>query len=337
VVAVVIWTFPVAADLWIINILTVRNADFQRKGAMADISDSYAFLRRHAAELVAFAVVARQGQVSSAAPILRLSQPGLSQRIRHLEDGLGTALFERSGRGVALTPAGAGLLARIEPHLAPIAEALADLRRQRNDPEVLIAVDYAFAAFWIMPRLAALGDATGAVPISVLASQTPSATLSAHPDLVVRMGAPDPSSGAETRLFGERVSAVASPGFLRRHAGATTPGDLTGMPLLSLSGAGPWFDWESWFRHFGVTPEGGLRKTSFNTYDLVVQAAVAGHGIALGWHGLIDDKLGEGALVPVLPHVAESPRGYFIALPRKPASAAARRVHDWIVAAAGGS
>ncbi len=303
---------------------------------MADISGSYAFLRRHAAGLVAFVVVARAGSVSSAAPLLRLSQPGLSQRIRHLEEALGTALFQRTARGVAPTPAGADLLARIEPHLAPIAEALADLRRQGTDPEVLIAVDYAFAAFWILPRLAALTAAVGPVSISVLATPAPSAALPARPDLVVRMGAPDPGA-EETKLFGERVSAVASPGFLGRHRGASGPGDLAGMPLLGLSNAGGWFDWDGWFRHFGVEPAAGPGGARFNTYDLVVQAAVAGHGVALGWHGLIDDRLRDGTLVPVLPQVAESPRGYFIALARPPATGPARRVHDWIVAAAQGA
>ncbi|WP_413870633.1 LysR family transcriptional regulator [Albidovulum sp.] len=302
---------------------------------MADITATYGFLRRHAAELVAFAAVARAGSVSAAAPHLGLSQPGLSQRIRHLEAAVGLALFARSARGVVLTPAGATLFARIEPHLGAIAGALADARRQARAPEVLIAVDYAFAAFWILPRLAALGEAVRPVPISVLAAQNPAASLPAGPDIVVRMGAPDPAGG-ETRLIGERVSAVASPGFVARHPGAAAPADLARMPLLGLSGAGGWFDWESWFAHFGAGAPAGLRMTRFNTYDLVVQAAVAGHGVALGWHGLIDGKLKEGALVPVLPHVAESPRGYFIALARVPAGAAARRAHDWIVAEAAG-
>jgi DNA-binding transcriptional LysR family regulator len=233
---------------------------------------------------------------------------------------------------VVPTPAGAALFARIEPHLGAIAGALADLGREARAPEVLIAADYAFAAFWIMPRLAALGEAVRPVPISVLAAQTPSASLPAGPDIVVRMGAPDPAGG-ETRLIGERVSAVASPGFLKRHPGAAAPGDLARMPLLGLSNAGGWFDWGGWFAHFGVAAPAGLRMTRFNTYDLVVQAAVAGHGVALGWHGLIDGKLGEGALVPVLPHVAESGHGYFISLARRPATGAARRAHDWIVAA----
>jgi DNA-binding transcriptional LysR family regulator len=80
---------------------------------------------------------------------------------------------------------------------------------------------------------------------------------------------------------------------------------------------------------------GRLAKTSFNTYDLVVQAAVDGHGVALGWHGLVDRLLDQGALVRAVPDVAESDRGYFLSLRKTPAGEAARRVHDWMAEAAG--
>ena len=294
---------------------------------MADITMAYTFLRRHAAELVAFAAVAQQGQLSSAARSLGLSQPGLSQRIRHLEESLDTKLFDRGHRGVTLTPAGADLIARIEPHLTVLAEAVLDFRRQKQMPNVLISVDYAFASFWIMPRLAALREIIHPVDISVLASQDPRGNKGMMPDLIVRMGQAD---GAATRLTRERVSAICSPDFLRRHAALNGPADLLRMPLLSLSGQGAWFDWTAWFRHFGLPRGAGPEPASFNTYDLVIQAAVSGHGVALGWHGLIDGKLESGELVRAVPEVAESDRGYFLSFGKEPPSAAARRVRDWM-------
>lgn len=298
---------------------------------MADINQAYTFLRRHAAELVAFAAIARNGQFSSTARSLGLSQPGLSQRIRYLEDSLDARLFERGHRGVTLTPAGHDLLEKIEPHLTLIAEAMREFRQQRKAPNVLVSVDYAFASFWIMPRLAALREIIHPVDISILASQDPKGNKGVAPDLVISMGVGDESA---IRLTRERVSAVCSPDFLRRHGDLKTPADLFQVPLLSLSGDGAWFDWTGWFNHFGLGRGSGPEAASFNTYDLVIQAAARGHGVALGWHGLIDDKLDRGELIKAVPDVAESERGYFLSFGQSPPSKAARLVRDWIVESA---
>jgi DNA-binding transcriptional LysR family regulator len=107
------------------------------------------------------------------------------------------------------------------------------------------------------------------------------------------------------------------------------------LPLLSLSGVGEWFSWDGWFRQFEIVPPDRLVKTSFNTYDLVMQAALDGHGVALGWHGLVDQMLDRGDLVRAVPDMAESDRGYFLRLGRTPAGEAARRVHDWMADVAG--
>lgn len=299
---------------------------------MPDITQAYISLRRHAAELVAFAAVAQQGQLSSAARSLGLSQPGLSQRIRYLEDCLGTRLFERGHRGMTLTSAGQDLIARIGPHLTLIAEAFQDFQRQKHAPNVLISVDYAFASFWIMPRLAALREVIHPIDISVLASQDPDGTKGVFPDLIVRMGR---GGDGATRLTRERVCAVCSADFLRRHPALNVPADLLQAPLLSLSGQGAWFDWTAWFRHFNLSRSVHPEPVSFNTYDLVIQAATDGHGVALGWCDLIDTKLESGELVAAVPDVAESDRGYFLSLGANPPSEAARLVRDWMVETAG--
>ena len=62
----------------------------------------------------AFLVTAKEGSLSAAAESLRLSQPTLSRQVSGLEDSLGIALFEKSGRGIALTPAGIELLEHVE-------------------------------------------------------------------------------------------------------------------------------------------------------------------------------------------------------------------------------
>lgn len=300
---------------------------------MSDISQDYIFLSRHAAGLCAFVLVARHGQLSAAARELRISQPGLSQRLKSLEESLDITLFERTWRGVRLTAEGADLLAAVDPLIGNLAADFRRFAHRNRTPSVLVSVDFAFASLWLLPRLARLREAVRPVDLSMLTSQQPELAGGLSVDLTVRMAEAGDIEAGETKLMDERVSAVCSPDFLARHPGLSEPADLVGLSLLSLQTpvTSHWHDWESWFAHFGVTDRPGRERTHFTSYDIVVRAAQAGLGVALGWHGLIDDMLARGDLVPALPHVATSNRGYYIQAVQDAPSAAARRVHDWIL------
>lgn len=300
---------------------------------MSDISLDYIMMSRHAAGLCAFVLVAHHGQLSAAARELRISQPGLSQRLKNLEDSLQVTLFERTHRGVRLTEQGAELLATVEPLLGNLAANFRRFTHRKRTPSVLVSVDFAFASFWLLPRLARLRDAIHPIDISMLTSQQPELAAGLSVDLTIRMAEGDDIEARETKLMDERVSAVCSPEFLADHPGLRAPADLVGLPLLSLATppTSHWHDWGSWFAHFGIEAHSHGERTSFTSYDIVVRAAQAGLGVALGWHGLIDELLAHGELVPAVPDVAASGRGYFIHMGQETPSPAANRVHDWIL------
>lgn len=281
---------------------------------MEDISKAYAALRRYSVELCAFVLVARHGQLSSAARALNLSQPGLSQRIRNLEISLGADLFRRVHRGVELTDVGADLYASVAPPLTQLAEAFEEFQHRKASPSLLVSVDYAFAAFWLLPRIAKLREAFHPLDISVLTSQNPTEQNSRDADLIIRMDEAGSEGTQSIKLFDETVTAVCSPDFLRRHPHLTGPEDLLQVPLLTLK-APPnanWFNWKEWLACFGVSGRATTEVTSLDTYDLVIQAATEGIGVALGWHGLVDGFIERGTLVKAIPHEATSSRGYFL-------------------------
>src|SRR5262245_8163385 len=85
-----------------------------------------------AGDLKIFAAVAEQGGMSAAATALHTVQSNVTARIKHLEDELGTRLFERQRRGVVLTAAGKRLL----PYAAKIRQALEDAKRAVADDGV---------------------------------------------------------------------------------------------------------------------------------------------------------------------------------------------------------
>ncbi|MCA9533363.1 MAG: LysR family transcriptional regulator [Myxococcales bacterium] len=78
-------------------------------------------------QLHAFLHVAELGSQSRAAERLHVTQPALSRRLRELEASLGVALFRRTGRGVALTPAGAELRRRAAPLVGELDRLAQDL------------------------------------------------------------------------------------------------------------------------------------------------------------------------------------------------------------------
>ncbi len=103
--------------------------------------------------LQAFEAIARRKSFSLAAAELHLTPSAVSHQVARLEDLLGVRLFERSTRGVALTPAGRSYLQRVGGALGAINSATDDLRLGVQDT-LYVHSSPSFASLWLMPRLA---------------------------------------------------------------------------------------------------------------------------------------------------------------------------------------
>lgn len=84
-------------------------------------------------QLRTFVVVAREGSVTRASDLLHLSQPAVSGHIKTMEEGLGLSLFERTPRGMSLTPDGRRLLAKAEQTLAAHRELMDEATRNKDE------------------------------------------------------------------------------------------------------------------------------------------------------------------------------------------------------------
>src|SRR6478752_5141938 len=96
-------------------------------------------------DLEVFLAVVRHGSFGRAAASLIVTQPAVSDRIRHLERVVGTDVFERTARGAVLTAAGEQLLPYAERCTALAAEAEAAIRDGEHFPRFVIAVHSTFA------------------------------------------------------------------------------------------------------------------------------------------------------------------------------------------------
>lgn len=284
--------------------------------------------------LTAFYAAAREGSLTAAARVLNVSQPAVSRRIAALESDLGCALFDRGHKPVRLTRQGRDLLKALHDGFGQIENAVAQIRQFSRGRVVTVSAPSGFVGFWLIPRLGALEEAFAEVTIRIMSQEYGDPLRPG--DVVIRFGLPEEASGVERRLLGEAVYPVASPLYLARLGMTAQDYDLGRMTLLTMASARTqWHDWPSWFRGAGVTPPPGGRELDFNSYAMLVNAALAGQGVCLCWDGVLDSFLETGAMVRLAGPHAVAARGYFAqARDGLAAPADVRAILDWIVSRA---
>lgn len=275
----------------------------------------YKLLRGHLNELFIFDAAARGGSFSKAARELGLTQSAVSHHIANLETTLGTRLFIRVWRGVALTETGRALYSASERAFPVLAEALAGAARGRGARTITIHTDFAVAAFYVMPRLGHLREAAGGADIRILTMQAHAGLDLDSLDCGILFGSAATLGPKAAPLVPEVVVPVASPA-LAATLGVGGAGALAASRLLQLESEGAdWLDWAGYAALTGLPRVGHGGGLTFNNYQLLMEAALAGDGVALGWRPLVDRFLDAGRLVAVGETVVREGFGYFLLYP----------------------
>jgi DNA-binding transcriptional LysR family regulator len=267
-----------------------------------------------------FEAAGRRLSFTLAAEELFVTQSALSRQIKALEDALGAALFERRHRALALTPAGAAFHREVTDVLDSLANAAERVRGGNRSPGLTLSTTVSFASLWVIPRLATFRARYPEVEVYVSADDRLVDLARGDVDVAVRY-LPDASAPQNAvRLFGERMTPVASPAVANGASPLRSPADLTDHVLLHLDdpeGRTPWLDWRSWLASNGQPGLKAAGSLRFRIYDQVVQAAVGGQGVALGRLPMIAEHLRDGRLVAPFARKYDSARGYFaLAAPR---------------------
>jgi DNA-binding transcriptional LysR family regulator len=281
-----------------------------------------------------FESAARHLSFTTAAAELFLTQSAVSRQVQQLEEQLGVKLFERRTRALALTEAGTLYYRQVSAALNQLREATAAVRANTTQI-VRVTTTVTFASLWLVPRLAAFQARHGDVSVHVVADNSVRDLERLSLDVAIRY-CPASAAGPDAeRLFGERVTPVASPAFLKRHP-VRTLDDMMRLPLLELddpAGVGMWLSWKVWCETMQLPPprRNGL---AFSHYDQVIQAAIAGQGVALGRFPLADELLADGRLAIALPGRAlatRTERAYWmIVAPAARRRDEVRRFTDWL-------
>ncbi|MEY8829208.1 LysR family transcriptional regulator [Sedimentitalea sp. XS_ASV28] len=237
--------------------------------------------------LRAFEAAARLGGFAAAAEELHVSSGAISAHIKTIESELGAALFERSARGVRLTPLGQRALPHFAEAFDGLGEAVQRLRTDAAPGVVHISALPAIAQFWLSPRLPALRAAAPEIQISITALEHPPNLKRVPYDLCLFHS----ETGGET-VAQDALLPVCAPALADR---MRHPGDMAEMPCLTDTG---WpDDWRTWIRaalpDAGFTPRGPL----FSLYSLAVEETINGAGILMGHTALVSSHLASGKLV----------------------------------------
>jgi len=267
-----------------------------------------------------FEAAGRRLSFTLAAEELFVTQSALSRQIKALEDALGMSLFERRHRALVLTHAGAAFHRDVTEALESLAAAASRLHEAARGPGLTLSTTVSFASLWMIPRLATFRARRPDVEVYVSADDRVVDLARGDVDIAVRYLPDSVAPANAVRLFGDRMTPVASPKIAHGASPLRSPGDLKHHVLLHLDdpeGGMPWLDWRSWLTsngQGGLKPSGALR---FRIYDQVVQAAVGAQGVALGRLPMLAEYLRDGRLVAPFAKKYESARSYFaLAAPR---------------------
>ena len=269
--------------------------------------------------LRAFEAVARHSSFIRAAEELGIRQPAVSRYIAELEHELEVRLFERSHRTVILTPAGEIFHGAVAIGLQRIAAGALSAASLAEDRRVVVACGHATSHLFVMPRFDAMRRALGEnVCLRILTLDYDMLDrLSDHEvDLVLTYdgtaGAPDD----RVTVFNEAVTPVCSPDFAATHAHvlAGPVAEWGSLPFLRLArSARGWVTWHDWFEAAGH-PLPRPTYIGVEDYVYLLEATVAGQGLALGWRHFIDRYVDAGTLVAVADSFVEFDRHCFAKL-----------------------
>lgn len=285
--------------------------------------------------LVVFEAAGRNENFTRAAEELGLSQAAVSYAIRNLEEQLGTPLFQRLHRAAKLTEAGERFHADVAAGLARIGRSAEELRAKGRQANVTLAASTAFASMWMLPRLGKLREDLTDIDLRIQTSVRDLDLLDEGIPLGVRGGDPAEWPDYEVALLSpEVVSAVASPSYVETHGLPRTPAELMSHRLIWLEEpVRQACSWPEWFASAGLSYRPSGRHLAINDYVLVIQAVLAGEGIALGWHHLIDGLVKAGQLVKVGGHALDTGLAFYVTWPKaRELNNHAARVRDWLVA-----
>jgi LysR family glycine cleavage system transcriptional activator len=282
-----------------------------------------------------FEAAARHLSFTRAAAELHVTQSAVSRQIKTLEDHLDAKLFARFNSALKLTADGESLYATAQVALRQIEEGIARIGARGDARLLTVTTTVSFAALWLVPRLARFRKIHPGVDVRLAATNDLTNLGRERIDIAIRFMEPRAAPAGSLPLTGEEVFPVCSPALARSRAPPLKkPADLARHVLLHVddpTGQWPWLAWDQWLAANSLAELKPAGVARYSHYDQLIQAAVAGEGVALGRTPLVLRFLKNGTLAAPFRGRLAGTREYFIIVaPHAAARAPAQRFVAWL-------
>lgn len=282
--------------------------------------------------LKAFEAAARHESFTRAAEELFVTPGAVSHQVKALESELGVKLFNREPQRLVITEAGRHYLGVIRDALDRIALGTERLLQRQSSGTLTVSTSPNFAAKWLVHRLGRFAEKHPTIDLRVSAALHHVDFAREDVDVAVRHGDGVVPGLDATRLCTEELFPVCSPDLLQGDQPLRRPADLSGHTLLHLDNRQ---DWSKWLDVAGVERVDLSRGPVLNQASMVIDAAVAGQGIALARTALATQDLISGRLVRPFRLALPVSYAYWIVCPK--ATAELPKVttfREWLIAEA---
>jgi LysR family glycine cleavage system transcriptional activator len=263
--------------------------------------------------LEGFESAARLGSFSLAAQELSITQSAVSHQVRSLEEFFGLALFNRVGRSVELTVAGIDFLGTCGEALELLSRGKRRMDFYFRPGSVVWGTSPAFAGKWLLPRYPAMRAAIAEIQPWLFSSDEVFALDAQEVDLAIWFGDGHWHGVHCDKLFHDYLVPMHSPKLLPLASPLRNAADLEAHMLLHDERGDDWLRWLNTF------DEGGECDTTqgcnFSDSGLVLDAAAAGHGVALGSRVLASDQLRSGVLAEASDLVLKTSEAWYLVYP----------------------
>lgn len=262
-----------------------------------------------------------------------MTQAAVSYQIRLLEERLGTSLFLRGPRGIALTDTGQWLA----PHTIEAFNLLRetyDRFEGRQQETLIINTTHGFAALWLAPRLGNFHLAYPGIAVRLETTDRVVDFAREDSDVVIRAGGGKWPGLTAIKVQQVRYTPMLSPDLAASIGGIHGPADIIKLPLLDTQ-YGWWATWLA-ANDLPLAALEGQSPRLVGMQAVNAGAAMDGLGVALLSPAYFRRELAEGRLIRPLEGTLEADWSYWLAYPESRRNLRKIKVfRDWVLAEAG--
>ncbi|WP_268939778.1 LysR family transcriptional regulator [Paremcibacter congregatus] len=280
----------------------------------------------HLNALRCFEAAARLGSIRAAAEELNVTDGAVSRQVRQLEIYLGLSLFERGHRRISLTDSGTRLAQDVTASFNLLRRANQYLEFDQAKKPIVLAAPASFLLRWLIPRINRLQKALGETPLQLVTWDQQGCNIDSSISVSIRIGSPDSSAD------------VINTAFMQEEFGLVVNPKLLGIPpsnieekILKIPRLIPKTRpniWDQWIEESAVdtfdTPTIGFERMFFT-----LEAAEAGHGIAIAPRLLVTDSITSGRLVAPFGFISRKGKYYAVTAKWNEENQSVKKVINW--------